>query len=142
MNDKQITFLHVEDDNIDRMVVQRVLKKFPSVTTLYQAANGEEALDMLRGKNGKSLLTPFPNVILCDINMPKMNGIEFLKELRADSQLKYLSVFILTTSNDENDKKQAHELNVAGYILKPVDLSVFEAAFRALTEYLQICELP
>lgn len=141
MSEEQINLLHIEDDSIDRMVVQRVLKKFPVVANLYQAANGEEALEMLRAENGKSPLSPYPNIILVDINMPRMNGIEFLKELRADKQLKHLAVFILTTSNDESDKKEAHTFNVAGYIIKPVDLSVFEATFRTLTDYWQICEL-
>ncbi len=141
MVEKQIHLLHIEDDSIDRMVVQRVLKKFPVVKTLYQAQNGEEALDMLRGQKGKAPLMPYPNVVLLDINMPRMNGIEFLKEMRADQELKHLVAFVLTTSGDENDKAQAHALNVAGYIIKPVDLSVFEATFRTLIDYLQVCEL-
>ena len=142
MAEKLIHLLHIEDDNIDRMVVQRVLKKFPSVSTIHQAQNGQEALDMLRGANGQDILKPFPNVILVDINMPKMNGIEFLKELRSDDNLKHLPAFVLTTSNDEIDRAQAHQCNVAGYILKPLDLSIYDAAFRTLTDFWQLCELP
>lgn len=141
MAEKRINLLHIDDDNIDRMVVQRVLKKMLSVTTHQQAQNGQEALDMLRGAEGKAL-NPFPNVILLDINMPKMNGIEFLQELRADDKLKHLPVFVLTTSNDDNDRLKAYQYNVAGYILKPIDLSVYDSTFKTLTDYWTLCELP
>ena len=140
MKEKQIHLLHIEDDSVDRMVVQRVLKKFPSIVSNYHAQNGEEALAMLRG-NDSEQLNPFPNVILMDINMPKMNGIEFLKELRSDEKLKYMQVFVLTTSADENDRKQAHGYNVAGYIIKPVDITLFESTFKILTDYWMLCEL-
>ena len=141
MAEKRIHLLHIDDDNIDRMVVQRVLKKIPSISTHLQAPNGEDALDMLRGANGKTI-NPFPNVILLDINMPKMNGIEFLKELRADDNLKHLPVFILTTSNDENDRMKAYQYNVAGYILKPLDLSIYDSTFRTIADFWLLCELP
>lgn len=142
MTEKQINLLHIEDDSIDRMVVQRMLKKFPSVFTINQASNGEEALILLRGGHAKDLGTPLPNVILLDINMPKMNGIEFLKELRSDDRLKHLPVFILTTSNDDEDKARAYSFNVAGYIIKPIDLTVYDLVFRTLTDFWKLCELP
>jgi CheY-like chemotaxis protein len=139
---KQIHLLHIEDDNVDRMVVQRVLKKFPVIASNYHAVNGEEALDLLRGSNGKTKLQPFPNVILLDINMPKMSGLEFLKELRSDKDLHKMATFILTTSADESDRASAHEYNVAGYIIKPVDITLFESTFKILTDYWMLCELP
>jgi CheY-like chemotaxis protein len=141
MAEKLIHLLHIEDDSVDRMVVKRVLQKFPVVASNYHAQNGVEALDMLRGANGQVKLNPFPDVILLDINMPKMNGIEFLKELRADEQLRRMPAFVLTTSSDEGDRKNAHFYNVAGYIIKPVDITVFESTFRMLTEYWLLCEL-
>ncbi len=141
MAEKLIHLLHVEDDSVDRMVVKRVLQKFPVVASNYHAQNGVEALDMLRGTNGQIKLNPFPNVILLDINMPKMNGIELLKELRADEQLRRMPAFVLTTSSDEGDRLNAHFYNVGGYIIKPVDITVFESTFRLLTEYWLLCEL-
>ena len=141
MAEKRINLLHIDDDNIDRMVVQRVLKKNSFISTHQQAQNGEEALDMLRGTNGKTI-NPFPNIILLDINMPKMNGIEFLKELRSDDNLKQLPVFILTTSNDDNDRMKAYQYHVAGYILKPLDLAIYDTAFQTLTDFWMLCELP
>ena len=142
MSTKNIHLLHVEDDSIDRMVIQRVLKKFPSIANIYQAQNGEEALSMLRGTNANSPLSPFPNIILADINMPKMNGIEFLKELRADERLKRFPVFILTTSNDDQDIANAYSFNIAGYIIKPLDLTLIDSVFKTLTECWMLCELP
>ena len=118
MENKQIGILHVEDDAVDAMVMQRALSKLEMNYVLYQARNGLEALDMLRGTNGIEKINPEPKIILLDINMPKMNGIEFLKELRADKELKAISVFIMTTSNDERDRTDAFALNVAGYMLQ------------------------
>lgn len=141
MVEKHIHLLHIEDDSVDRMVVKRVLQKFPVISSNYHAQNGVEALDMLRGTNGQAKLNPFPNVIILDINMPKMSGIEFLKELRADENLCRIPAFILTTSADDNDRRDAHGYNVAGYILKPVDIALFESTFRILTEYWMLCEL-
>ncbi len=142
MSEKQIHLLHIEDDGVDKMVVERVLKKLNIVTSLYHAQNGEEALDKLRGTNGQEKLAPFPQIILLDINMPRMNGIEFLKELRADDQLKHLSVYMVTTSNDDADRMDAYQYNVAGYILKPVDISQFENTFKILGDYWLLCEFP
>lgn len=142
MSEKQIHLLHIEDDGVDKMVVERVLKKLNIVASLHHAQNGEEALDKLRGTNGKEKLSPFPQIILLDINMPRMNGIEFLKELRADAELKHLSVYMVTTSNDDHDRMNAYQFNVAGYILKPVDISQFENTFKILGEFWRLCEFP
>lgn len=142
MAEKRIHLLHIEDDSVDRMVVERVLKKFPVIATNHHAINGDDALNKLRGTNGESKLSPFPNVILLDINMPKMNGIEFLRELRADPELKKLAAFILSTSGDDADRANAHDCNVAGYIIKPVDITVFESTFRILIDYWMLCDLP
>ncbi len=142
MSNKQIHILHIEDDSVDKMVVERVLRKMDTVATVHHAANGEEALDKLRGENGQTRLSPFPQIILSDINMPKMNGIEFLKELREDEKLKHLCVYMVTTSNDEADIAGAYAYNVAGYILKPVDISHFEGTFRVLSDFWKLCEFP
>src|SRR4051812_16828399 len=103
-----ITILHVEDDSVDAMVVQRAFKKNNIPYQLFSATDGSEALDMLRGTNGKTKMNPLPRYILIDINMPRMNGLEFIKELRSDPLLTTITVFILTTSNDDNDRKEAY----------------------------------
>ena len=135
MGSKQINLLHIEDDSVDRMVIERALKKIEGIGTIHNATNGEEALDLLTGENGKQRLSPYPQIILLDINMPKMNGIEFLEALRANDELKHLSVYMVTTSNDESDLINAYNYNVSGYILKPVDISHFERTFKILTDF-------
>ncbi|HLG34547.1 MAG TPA: response regulator [Bacteroidia bacterium] len=142
MSEKLVNILLVEDDDIDIMNVQRAFSKNNIANPLAVAHNGQEALDMLRGVNGKSKIVPTPKIILLDINMPKMNGIEFLHELRADPELKTLSVFVMTTSNDEKDKIGAFNYYVAGYIIKPVNFEVFLNAISILDTYWKLCELP
>lgn len=142
MSEKLVNILLVEDDDIDIMNVQRAFNKNNIANPLLVAHNGQEALDMLRGVNGQKKITPTPRIILLDINMPKMNGIEFLRELRADPELKSLSVFVMTTSNDEKDKIGAYHYNVAGYIIKPVNFEVFLNAISILDTYWKLCELP
>lgn len=84
----------------------------------------------------------FPCIVLLDLNMPKMGGIEFLKEVRADDRLKRITVFVMTTSNQDNDKVDAYNLNVAGYILKPLSMDRFISAVATLQSYWQLCEFP
>ena len=109
---------------------------------LLHAVDGSDAWDMLKGENGKEKLSPLPRFILLDINMPKMNGLEFLKKLRSDEELRKITVFILTTSNDDSDRKEAYKYNVAGYILKPVDLAHYLSTFSTLYNFWQISEAP
>ncbi len=106
------------------------------------AKNGLEALNKLRGEQGENKLRPAPSIILLDINMPKMNGIEFLKIIRNDPVLKPLLVFVLTSSNEERDKVEAFQLNVAGYIVKPVALESFTQAISILNFYWALLEFP
>lgn len=140
MEAKPISILHVEDDSVDSMVMQRALKKCQINHTLYQARNGIEALDMLRGLNGKEQI-PRPKIILLDLNMPKMNGIEFLREIRNDANLKSISVFVMTTSDDENDRTDAYNLNVAGYMIKPISLENYTTVVATLNEYWKLNQL-
>lgn len=141
MNPTEITVLLVEDDSIDVMNVQRAFSKNNISYPLHVAHNGIEALNLLRATNGKPRMA-LPKIVLLDINMPRMNGIEFLTEIRKDPELKSLTVFILTTSNDEQDKFEAFNLNVAGYILKPLSFEKFVNAISILNNYWKICEAP
>lgn len=139
MVDKLVNILLVEDDNVDVMNVERAFKKNNIQNPLYVAKNGLVALDMLRGEDK---ISPQPQIILLDLNMPQMNGIEFLKELRKDQDLKAISVFVMTTSNDDQDRLNAYNLNVAGYILKPVSFEKFVSAVSILNSYWMLCEQP
>ena len=138
MDDRRLNILLVEDDELDVMNVQRAFKKNNVVNPLYVASNGLDALEMLRG----DAMPKDRRLILLDLNMPKMGGIEFLKELRSDPDLKATTVVVLTTSDEERDKVKAYDLNVAGYILKPVTLAAFVEIMAALNKYWSVNELP
>ncbi|MEN2416292.1 response regulator [Flavobacterium mesophilum] len=109
--------LLIEDDELDTISVERSLKKLEIQYVLHTAYNGLEALQMLRKAENPLI----PDVILLDINMPKMNGIEFLKILRNDENLKDLKVFIMTTSSEGSDRVTAEKLGISGYIIKPLN---------------------
>ncbi|MFT5470252.1 MAG: CheY-like chemotaxis protein [Verrucomicrobiales bacterium] len=115
--DTVIQILLVEDDEIDARAIKRGLAKQSIGNRLTHALDGVEALKILRGEGGHSRL-PRPYIILLDINMPRMNGLEFLAEIRKDPELKPSIVFVLTTSDDDRDKVAAYGNNVAGYLVK------------------------
>lgn len=143
MEEKRLNVLLVEDDEVDVMNVKRAFKKNNIQNPLYVAFNGLEALNMLRGDNGNSPKIPKQRrIILLDLNMPRMGGLEFLQELRADSKLRAIPVIILTTSNEDKDRIEAYKLNVAGYLLKPVKFSQFSEAMATLNKYWSLCEIP
>jgi CheY-like chemotaxis protein len=129
--------LLVEDDHVDTMTVQRSLKDLNVVNPLVTMPNGEEALEYLRNENSKR-----PCVILLDLNMPRMNGIELLKILKADDELKMIPVVVLTTSEDIQDKIATFGLSAAGYIVKPTDYKKFVEAMRTINVYWTLSELP
>lgn len=112
--------LLVEDDYLDVIQVQRALNKLNANYSLHTAFNGKEALSMLRGDNPDALEN-LPDIILLDVNMPRMNGLEFLQELRNDNKLREINVFIMTTSDDALDRSEAERLGVNGYIIKPLN---------------------
>jgi len=142
MTEKIVNILLVEDDEVDVMNVQRAFKKNDILNPLTVAHNGVDALDKLRGTNGAQKIEPLPRIILLDINMPKMNGLEFLKELRSDPQLRNISAFVMTTSNDDKDRFEAYNYNVAGYVIKPITFENFVAAVSILNNFWQLCEQP
>ena len=136
-----INILLVEDDEVDIMNVQRAFKKNNITNPLHIARNGLEALAILKGEADEQVI-PTPRIVLLDINMPRMGGIEFLNELRKIPELRSTSVFVMTTSNEESDKIAAYDLNVAGYILKPLSFEGFSSAVAILNHYWHLCEMP
>ena len=112
-----INVLLVEDDQIDVEIIKRRFKREHISNPLFHAADGQEALQLMRGQNDNQKFTQ-PFVMLVDINMPMMNGMELLKAIREDEKLKQSIVFILTTSDRDEDRREAYNLNAAGYFLK------------------------
>ncbi|MGF1475622.1 MAG: response regulator [Geminicoccaceae bacterium] len=113
-----MNILLVEDDEIDALVVRRAFSELGVPFDLVNAHDGVDALERLRGSDGHPPV-PRPRLVLLDLNMPRMTGIEFLSELRADESLRSTLVFVLTTSSDQRDILKAYDHNVAGYIVKP-----------------------
>jgi CheY-like chemotaxis protein len=142
MEEKQTSLLLIDDDEVDVMTVKRAFKKNNITSPLYVAENGLEALALLRSNEMPKLLPGQRRLILLDLNMPKMGGIEFLRELRADPELRALPVIVLTTSNEDKDKVEAYNLNVAGYIIKPVTFTKFVEAIGTLNKYWTLSEMP
>jgi len=129
--------LLVEDDEVDTMTVKRSLKDLQVRNNLITVSNGEEALDYLRDEQQRK-----PCIILLDINMPKMNGIEFLTVAKNDDKLKKIPVIVLTTSKEEQDKLDSFELGVAGYMIKPCTYEKFLELLRTINGYWTVSELP
>jgi len=129
--------LLVEDDRIDAMTVERALKDLKVKNELVRKVNGTEALEYLKDAGNRK-----PCVILLDLNMPKMNGVEFLKRVKPDEELKRIPVVVLTTSKEEHDVVDSFNLGVAGYIVKPADYKKFVEAIRMVDLYWTLSELP
>lgn len=129
--------LLVEDDQVDAMTVQRALRELHVLNPLVHVENGEEALAYLSDP-GKER----PCLILLDLNMPVMSGIEFLQAVKHDPALRRYPVVVLTTSEEQQDKVQSFDLGVAGYMRKPVDYRQFVELMRSIDTYWTISELP
>jgi CheY-like chemotaxis protein len=141
MRKQQFSLLIVDDDDVDVMNVKRALKKNNLDVPTDRAANGLEALEFLNQRfrvrgNIEKL------VILLDLNMPRMNGIEFLRAIRKDDRFRMLSVIVLTTSDQPQDLEAAYNLNVAGYIVKPVEFQSFVEAIKIVSSYWSLCAMP
>jgi CheY-like chemotaxis protein len=139
MKDKKVSFLLVEDDEVDIMNVKRAFEKNKISNPLHIVRDGLEALEILKRK---PRIENYPNVILLDLRMPKMDGIEFLKNVRADSELKKLIIIVLTTSDDDKDIVSAYDFNVAGYIVKPITFDKFLQAMATINLYWTLSKLP
>jgi len=134
---EQIPILLVEDDEVDVMTMRRALKDLRIGNPLYVAGDGEAALDLLRsGKIAR------PCVILLDLNMPRMGGIEFLRVIKADPVMMSVPVIVLTTSREESDRVDSFQLSVAGYMIKPADYRQFVEVVRTIDLYWTLSELP
>lgn len=129
--------LLVEDDLVDVMTVKRALDEIHVTNPILNKENGEEALKYLRDPESER-----PCIILLDLNMPIMNGIEFLHILKKDPMLKRIPVVVLTTSEEQQDKISSFDLGVAGYMAKPVDYRQFVEVMRTLDAYWTISEIP
>jgi CheY-like chemotaxis protein len=137
-----LNILLVEDDDVDVMTVQRAFRDGRITNRLYVASNGIEALEMLRGNPGQpSVIPPERRIILLDLNLPRMNGLEFLRELRSDINIKQIPVVVFTTSKEQGDLIETYGLNVAGYIVKPPTFEKFMEILLTLNIYWTFCEM-
>jgi CheY-like chemotaxis protein len=136
-----VTILLVDDDKVDVMAVRRAFRQLQITNPIIEAGNGMEALERLRGENGYQKV-PQPALVLLDLNMPCMNGIEFLEELRSDPLLGRTIVFVMTTSSTKEDRARTQDKNVAGYILKTNPESTFLEAIKMLQHSWQTIKFP
>ena len=141
MKDNQVTILLVDDDKVDTMAVRRSFRELNITNPVIATRNGIEALECLRGENGREKV-PSPCLVLLDLNMPRMGGIEFLGELRNDPALRRTLVFVMTTSEAEEDRMRAYDKNVAGYVLKHRPGQSFLDAIGMLQHYWRTIEFP
>ena len=133
----EISILLVEDDRVDVMTVKRALKDLKVTNPLNITSNGEEALAFLQEERNQR-----PSIILLDLNMPRMNGLEFLKIIKQHKSLKRIPVIVLTTSEEEQDRIESFYLSVAGYMIKPIDYLKFVEIMRTIHQYWILSELP
>lgn len=131
----RLSILFIEDDVIETMKMNRTLSKLGLVHDIQEAKNGEEALEILMKKEN------LPDIILLDLNMPKVNGLEFLKIVKNDKRLKYIPTIILTTSINQKDLIACYELGIAGYVLKPLKYEDYIFKMKKLLEYWSVNEL-
>jgi CheY-like chemotaxis protein len=140
-NSKTLNILLVEDDDGDAKALQRAFQKAKIANKIVRAADGMEALDMLKGTNGREkMLSPY--ILLVDLNMPRMNGIQLVQALRKENDLRHCIIFILTTSKRDQDKAAAYDLNVAGYIVKATAGQDFLNLVSLVDCYWRIVEMP
>lgn len=132
MIESTASILLIEDDRVDVMTVQRALSRYKIENPLQVARTATDALDMLRGAGAEKIQ---PSLILLDLNLPKMSGIEFLRELRADADLKDMTVIVLTSSNEPSDREAAFKYEVEDYIVKPHSFDEFASAINTVLTY-------
>jgi len=124
-----LSILLIEDDTIEVMKLKRAIKKLKLDHNLIEASNGEKALEFIRSES------QLPDIIFLDLNMPRLNGIEFLKILRDDPVLRYLPTIILTTSANQKDILECYKHGVGGYIIKPLKYEDYVNKIRIVLSY-------
>lgn len=132
---KALNILLIEDDAIEVMKFNRVLSTLGLNHKIIEANNGEEALEILKVKD------TVPDIIILDLNMPRINGIEFLTILKNDSYLRYIPAIILTTSNNHKDVLECYKIGIAGYVLKPLKYEDYVDRIKKTLEYWSLNEL-
>lgn len=132
---KKLKILLIEDDMIEIMKLNRTISTLKLEHKIIEANNGEDALEILEQKDN------LPDIILLDLNMPKVNGIEFLNVLKKDDVLKYIPTIILTTSNNQKDLLECYKTGVAGYVIKPLKYEDYVSKIEKLLAYWSINEL-
>ncbi|NNE76276.1 MAG: response regulator [Pricia sp.] len=132
---KILSILMIEDDKIEKMKVERTMASLGLHHTIREANNGEEALEILKGSERLA------DIILLDLHMPKLNGVEFLQILKNDDKLKYLPVIIVTTSANYKDVKRCYEIGIAGYITKPLKYEEYVEKLKIVLDYWSLNEL-
>lgn len=141
--ERNVPILLLEDDQVDVMTVERAFRRNNVTNPLFVTKNGREGLAYLQheGEWADAGKFPRPGLILLDINMPVMNGIEFLKEIKSIENLKRIPVVVLTTSKEESDRVESFNLGVAGYIVKPVDFEKFVEVVKIINLYWTLSEI-
>jgi CheY-like chemotaxis protein len=139
--ERAATVLLVDDDHVDALAVSRAFRQRNLPDALVRARDGLEALEILRGAAGQPPL-PRPHVVILDLNMPRMNGLEFLAELRADPALRDTIVFVLTTSSSDQDLAAAYRHNIAGYLAKSTAGEDVSKVVKLLEDYWRVVEPP
>ena len=132
---KSLKILLIEDNMIETMKMNRTVSSLETKHQLTEARNAEEALEVLKTKEN------LPDIILLDLNMPKINGIEFLAILKADEDLRHIPTIILTTSDNRKDILECYRIGISGYILKPLKYEDYEDKIKATISYWSINEL-
>jgi CheY-like chemotaxis protein len=138
---KTVTILVVDDDKVDMRAVRHSFRELKIANPVIEAGDGLEALEHLRGTNGRKKV-PHPCLVLLDLNMPRMGGIEFLDNLRADPELHRTVVFVLTTSSADEDRVKAYDHHISGYVLKYRAGQSFLDAISMLEAYWRVIEFP
>jgi CheY-like chemotaxis protein len=137
VDERALNILLVDDDEVDVMTVKRAFARANITNQVFVATDGIEALALLRTDG----VPAERRLVLLDLNMPRMNGIEFLREVRNDPALQRLTVVVLTTSNEDRDRVEAYQLNVAGYLVKPVTFHSFADVMATLNKYWTVMEM-
>lgn len=142
MNEPQLNVLVVDDDEITAESVFRALRKLDLDFRVVAAMDGQDALDVLRGRGGPDRDLKRPYIILLDLNMPRMNGFEFLEQLRGDAALRDSVVFVLSTSDSDEDRTRAYQDQIAGYMVKSAVGPQFARLSRLLREFAAAVSMP